>query len=42
MANLHLGDLDLEGKRVRVMGKGSKIGIAPFSSRTAKAVAYRM
>lgn len=38
MANLHLGDLDLEGKRVRVMGKGGKIGIVPFSPRTAKAL----
>jgi len=38
MANLQLGDLDLEGKRVRVMGKGGKIGIAPFSSTTAKAL----
>jgi len=36
MANLHLGDLDLEGKRVRVMGKGGKIGIVPFSPKTAK------
>ena len=38
MANLQLGDIDLEGKRVRVMGKGGKIGIVPFSSRTAKAL----
>ena len=38
MANLRFGDLDLEGKRVRVIGKGGKIGIVPFSSRTAKAL----
>jgi len=36
MSNLRLGDLDLEGKRVRVMGKGGKIGIVPFSPKTAK------
>ena len=38
MAGLRLNDLDLESRRVRVMGKGGKIGIAPFSPRTAKAL----
>lgn len=38
MVNLRLNDLDLESRRVRVLGKGNKIGIAPFSSRTAKAL----
>lgn len=38
MANLRLSDLDLDGGRVRVVGKGNKIGIAPFSSKTAKAL----
>jgi len=38
MVNLKLGDVDLEARRVRVIGKGGKIGIAPFSSRTAKAL----
>jgi len=38
MANLRLSDLDLEGGRVRVLGKGNKIGIAPFSPKTAKAL----
>lgn len=36
MANLRLNDLDLKSGRVRVLGKGNKIGIAPFSSKTAK------
>lgn len=36
MANLRLRDLDLEGRRVRVLGKGGKIGIVPFSATTAK------
>lgn len=38
MAHLKLSDLDLENKRVRVLGKGNKIGIAPFSPKTAKAI----
>jgi site-specific recombinase XerD len=38
MVNLQLGDLDLERKQARVLGKGGKIGIVPFSSRTAKAL----
>ncbi len=38
MVNLGLSDLDLESRRVRVLGKGNKIGIAPFSPRTAKAL----
>jgi len=38
LANLGLSDLDLESRRVRVLGKGNKIGIAPFSPRTAKAL----
>lgn len=38
MANLRLSGLDLDSRRVRVIGKGNKIGIAPFSSRTAKAL----
>lgn len=37
-ANLRLSDLDLDGRRVRVIGKGNKIGVAPFSARTAKAL----
>ncbi|GAJ12216.1 unnamed protein product, partial [marine sediment metagenome] len=36
MVNLRLSDLDLDSKRVRVIGKGNKIGIAPFSPKTAK------
>jgi site-specific recombinase XerD len=36
MANLRLTDLDLESRRVRVLGKGNKIGAAPFSPKTAK------
>jgi site-specific recombinase XerD len=35
---LSVCDLDLEGRRVRVIGKGGKIGIAPFCSKTAKAL----
>ena len=38
MGNLGLSDLDLESRRVRVLGKGNKIGVAPFSPRTAKAL----
>ena len=38
LANLGLSDLNLESRRVRVLGKGNKIGIAPFSPRTAKAL----
>lgn len=38
MANLRLSDLDLDSRRVRVVGKGNKVGIAPFSSKTAKAL----
>jgi site-specific recombinase XerD len=36
MANLRINDLDLDNKRVRVLGKGNKIGIVPFSPKTAK------
>ena len=38
LANLGLNDLNLESRQVRVLGKGNKIGVAPFSSRTAKAL----
>lgn len=38
MDNLGLSDLDLESRRVRVLGKGNKVGVAPFSPRTAKAL----
>jgi len=38
MANLRLSDLDLDKKLVRVIGKGNKHGVAPFSAKTAKAL----
>jgi len=38
VVNLSLSDLDLDSRRVRVLGKGNKIGIAPFSPKTAKAL----
>jgi len=38
MVNLKLSDLNLDSRRVRVLGKGNKLGIAPFSPRTAKAL----
>jgi integrase len=38
MVNLRLSDLDLDSRRVRVVGKGNKIGIAPFSPKVAKAL----
>ena len=38
LANLKVNDLDLDSRRARVIGKGNKIGIAPFSPRTAKAL----
>ena len=37
-AHLRLGDLNLEQRWVRVVGKGNKIGICPFSAKTAKAI----
>ena len=38
LANLRLNDLDLESRRIRVLGKGNKVGIVPFSPKTAKAL----
>jgi len=38
LALLSLSDIDLEQRVVRVVGKGNKIGICPFSSKTAKAI----
>jgi site-specific recombinase XerD len=38
LALLSLSDIDLEQKIVRVVGKGNKVGICPFSSKTAKAI----
>jgi site-specific recombinase XerD len=38
MALLRISDLDLEQKLVRVIGKGNKVGICPFSAKTAKAI----
>jgi len=38
MANIKLSDLNLEARRVRVVGKGNKMGIAPFCPKTAKAL----
>jgi site-specific recombinase XerD len=38
MANIRLSDLDLDSRRVRILGKGNKIGVAPFSPKTAKAL----
>lgn len=38
LALLSLSDIDLEQRIVRVVGKGKKIGISPFSSKTAKAI----
>lgn len=37
-AHLKLGDLNLEQRWVRVVGKGNKIGICPFSAKTAKGI----
>ena len=43
MVSLGLNELDLEGRRIRVVGKGNKIGVVPFSARTAKVLwAYLM
>jgi site-specific recombinase XerD len=36
MVNLKIRDLDLDSRRVRVIGKGSKVGVVPFSAKTAK------
>jgi len=38
LAQLGLTDLNLEQKWVRVIGKGSKVGICPFSAKTTKAL----
>lgn len=38
LANIGLSDLDLESRRIRVLGKGNKVGIVPFSPKTAKAL----
>ena len=38
LAQLGLTDLSLEQKRVRVIGKGNKVGICLFSAKTAKAL----
>jgi site-specific recombinase XerD len=38
LVNIKLSDLDLENRRIRVVGKGNKVGVVPFSPRTAKAL----
>ncbi len=38
MAQLRLADLNLEQRCIRVIGKGNKVGICPFSAKTAKAI----
>lgn len=38
LARLRFSDLDLEQRSVRVIGKGNKVGICPFSAKTAKAI----
>lgn len=38
MGNLRINEIDLDKRCVRVIGKGNKIGIVPFSARTAKAI----
>ena len=38
MANIKLRDFHLDAGRVTVLGKGNKIGIVPFCSKTAKAI----
>ena len=38
LGNLLVNDIDLDSKRVRVIGKGNKVSIVQFSARTAKAL----
>jgi site-specific recombinase XerD len=38
MANLKLRALNLEARRITVVGKGNKVGVVPFCSKTAKAI----
>jgi len=38
LAHSRLADLNLEQRWIRVIGKGNKIGICPFSTKTAKAI----
>ena len=37
-AGLKLTDLSLDQRYVRIIGKGNKVGICPFSAKTAKAI----
>ena len=36
LANIKIDDLDLENRRIRILGKGNKAGIVRFSPKTAK------
>jgi len=38
VVNLTITDLDLGNRHVRVLGKGNKVGIVPFSPKTVKAI----
>ncbi|MDD5701429.1 MAG: tyrosine-type recombinase/integrase [Dehalococcoidales bacterium] len=38
LANLKMSDLDMDNRFVKVLGKGNKVGMAPFSAKTAKAI----
>ncbi|MFC2068162.1 tyrosine-type recombinase/integrase [Chloroflexota bacterium] len=36
LATMRVNDVDLRSKRAHIIGKGNKLGIVPFSSKTAK------
>ncbi|MFC1871285.1 tyrosine-type recombinase/integrase [Chloroflexota bacterium] len=38
LASLRLSDLDLESRRIHLIGKGNKVGVVPFSPKTAKSL----
>jgi len=38
MVNLKIADVDLGNRHVRVLGKGNKVGVVPFSPKTAKSI----
>jgi site-specific recombinase XerC len=42
MAGIRLGDLSLEQRLIRVVGKGNKVAFCPFSPKTAKAIVLYM
>lgn len=38
LVNLRMNDLDMDNRYDKVLGKGNRVGIAPFSAKTTKAI----